>query len=177
MTRYVDPHLDPLRAPTARGQHPHTLRSVDEVKNPQHMFEHRDGMGVYHGQPAAPPPRRPVAGPPPEQKTLLENPLVMLGLGAVLLYAVSQILKNKDEQPRKNPAPAQSTPAPVFVMPASIPVTTASSDSVPKLLSEPAPAPKIKKRRRRTTQARTASGTYLPAGTRKRAKVEGQEKT
>lgn len=177
MSRPKDPHLDPLRAPTRRGQHPHTLRSQDEVKNPQHMYERRDTLGAYHAQTQA------LAAPQPqgEQKSILENPLVMVGIGAALVYGIAKLLEDS-EAPRKNPAPAPApASAPVFVMPSAIPVSTTGAGG-PSIQAAPAlpaaqGAPKAKpKRKRKTTQARAADGTFRPAGTRKKAIVEGKEK-
>lgn len=173
MARPKDPHLDPLRAPTRRGQHPHILRSQDEVKNPQDMYERRDTMGAYHEQP------RVAQQAPQSQPSILDNPLVMVGIGAALVYGIAKLLG--DEEPRKNPAPVTAPPAPVFMMPPSIPVSTAAIGG-PALVAQqqaPASAPTVKrrkKRERKTTQARASDGTFRPSGTRKKAIVEGKEK-
>lgn len=176
MARPKDPHLDPLRAPTQRGQHPHTLRAKDEVKNPQHMYERRDTMGAYHEQPRVAP-QAPQQQPP----SIFDNPLVQLGLGAALMFGIAKLLEG--EGPRKNPAPAPVPPsAPVFVMPSAGPALLQQpSASAQAAASAQAPAAgttvkKRKKRERKTTQARASDGTFRPSGTRKKAIVEGKEK-
>jgi len=134
----IDPHLDPLRAPSARGQHPHIHRLEDENHNPQHMYEKRDDGSVNYRQlPSRP---RPVgqAPPPPPPPSLLDNPLVMLGLGALAVYALAR-LTEKREEPRQNPAPAPPQSV-VVVSPPGIPVQTATTTSPLPLLALPAPA-------------------------------------
>jgi len=140
------------------------------------MFERRDQAGAYRQQATAS--QRPQLMAAPQEKSLWEHPLVVLGIGGLLVYAVAQLVKDDDE-PRKNPAPAQAPVAPVFMMPSSIPVST-TADGVPSIQGAPASGPTeptVKKRRvRRTTQARGADGTFKTSGTRKRAVYEGKEK-
>jgi hypothetical protein len=130
----VDPHLDPLRAPSARGQHPHVHRIENEVKNPQNMYEQRQGQGAdYRQMPMVPGNQpRPVGQVTPPPPSLLDNPLVVFGLGALAVYALAK-LTEKDETPRQNPAPAPAPPQSVVVVspPPGVPVQTVPAQALP----------------------------------------------
>ena len=90
--RYIDPRLDPLAAPSARGQHPHTHLSRHENPNPQSMYEHRARMAALARQrPPAPYPQPPLGAVQQKQESLLEHPLVLLGLGALACYALTKM--------------------------------------------------------------------------------------
>lgn len=136
----VDPHLDPLRAPSARGQHPHTLKAADEVHNPQDMYEQRvQGANDYRRMPHDPRRARPVGQAPPAPPSLLDNPLVVFGLGALAVYALAKLTES-GERPRSNPAPAPPPPQSVVVVsPPGIPVQTATATAAP-LPALPSPA-------------------------------------
>jgi hypothetical protein len=78
---------------------------------------------------------------------LLDNPLLLLGLGALAAYV---LLSKKSDEPRTNPAPAPPQPQPqsfVVVAPGAQPVpvytampANAGASSEPKQLSAPVPA-------------------------------------
>ena len=176
-----DPHLDPLRAPSAQGQHPHARQSTAQRELRQNMYERRDAMNHRHkplAGPAAQPPPPPAPHQAPE-KSLWDNPLVYLGLGAAAFYLYMQMKdKGEDaefiEEVRVNPArrapraPVAPPAGPVIVMPATA--------AMPATRLLPA-APEKKKRTRRTTQARDPkTGTYLQSGTRDRSVTEGKKK-
>jgi len=194
MARYRDPHLDPLRAPTPRGQHPYAVREKAS-RNPQHMYETRDSLGNYRGLP--PPTPSPQAAPPPapargQPDSFWSNPLVWLGIGGLAAYFWTRATTEDDEPPMvfENPAPApapvppQLTVAPVVAQPpaafpvvAALPAAAAAPVQSPPSTGDKATAAPTKKRRvRKTTQARDpVTGTYLPAGTRKKPIVEGKK--
>jgi hypothetical protein len=142
MRRYrapVDPHVDPLRAPSARGQHPHTHRLSDEDPNPQLMYERRVGPGVMY----APAPQRPMGAARQQQQQqqgggFFDHPLVLFGLGAVAIAGAAYLMRQDagrdaardallDEMLiRQNP----STPPPssvVVVAPPGVPVTASNA--------------------------------------------------
>lgn len=137
----VDPHLDPLRAPSAQGQHPHVHRLEDEVKNPQDMYEQRDAGANYRPFPRAAAHPRPVGQVPPATPGLLDNPLVVFGLGALAVYAIAKLAENDEDRPRRNPepAPAPQAPSVVVVSPPNIPVQTATT-ALPASPALPPPA-------------------------------------
>lgn len=162
--RYIDPHLDPLRAPSRLGQHPHLVPEAPSRRNPQQMYEFRPQHSMTYQTPP-----RPVGQPPPPQKPgLLDNPLVLLGLGAIAAY----ILMRRDDEPRQNPAPVPN-PAPpppqsfVVVAPGAqpVPVYTAmptAPTSAPmgmqqqKQLSAPDPLPEVQQALDKASSAITA---------------------
>jgi hypothetical protein len=168
--RPVDPHIDPLRAPSERGQHPH-MAGDDREQNPQQMYEQRDTYGEYRRTPG----NSPIPASAQSTLGILGHPMVLLGLGALAAFGISKLLgDNADddddlevEESVVAAAPAVAAPAPA---PAPIVVT------MPAL---PAPVPNegatVKRRRvRRTTQARSQGGRYEKSGTRKRAHTEGK---
>jgi hypothetical protein len=150
--RYIDPHLDPMRAPSRAGQHPHLVPDGPSRVNPQQMYEFRQRNMTYQPQP------RPVGQPPPPQKPgLFDNPFVLLGLGAIAAY---MLMRSKDEEPRQNPAPAPQPQPQSFVVVAPgaqpVPVYTAVPQGTPlgmpqvipeqKQLSAPVdPLPEVQK--------------------------------
>lgn len=172
----VDPHLDPLRAPSARGQHPHTLRSKDEVKNPQGMYEAR-ARGVYRPMPQDP---RTLQGIPSNQPGFFENPIVVFGLGALAVVAAAALLRREDEQDTER-VTAQAPPAPPqSVVVVSPPATTSPQTIMPAALPAPVDSPRIepapkRARTRVTTQARGPDGTFKKAGTLTKPVTEGKK--
>lgn len=151
--RYADPHLDPMRAPTAAGQHPHTGHD-DRHENPQHMYESREAMTAQYRQlPRLP--GRPLAAAPaaPAPSEWWENPLVVFGLGTLAVFALHKLTEDRGA-PRRNPGdpPAYPPPAPPVVVlggstapaPAQTiaPAVQALPEPAPSSPSSPAPAPR-----------------------------------
>jgi hypothetical protein len=143
---YIDPHLDPMRSPSRAGQHPHLVPEGPSKRNPQGMYEFRQRHDMTY-QPGP----RPVGQPPPPQKPgLLDNPLVLLGLGAVAAYFLMS-RRSDEDAPRQNPEPVAAPPPQSFVVVAPgaqpVPVYTAmpAGAAAPeqKLLPAPQPAPAV----------------------------------
>jgi hypothetical protein len=175
--RPIDPHLDPLRAPSRRGQHPHVGHD-DRNENPQQMYEmrtpvapgrpHPDATTLYRQLPPLPP--RPVGAVPPPPPSALDNPLVILGLGALAAYAIYRMT---EEKPRQNPAPAApANPGVVVVSPAGVPVqsltveTPAQAAPAAPVKALPAPAPVTVE-----VTAPTATATATPEAPKKKSHI------
>lgn len=114
--RRYDPHTDPMRAPSAAGQHPHTHRLRDEVKNPQNMYEQRDGLSPTY-KPMAHDPRSLQQQPPPQRKpglldVLAENPLAMLAAGAGFAWLLSKAFSDNDGERSVRQNPDYDVPQP-----------------------------------------------------------------
>jgi len=173
----VDPHLNPMRAPSAQGQHPHVHRFEDEVQNPQDMYEQRDGSANYRPVPRAAAHRRPMGAPPQQAPGLFDNPLVVFGLGALAIYALARLTESNDDEdrPRRNPTPAPTPqPSVVVVSPQGIPVQTATTTSpttIPALPPVPAPTPAVQ-----TVTVEASERTSEPVKTVKKRTVSPERR-
>jgi hypothetical protein len=172
--RQWDPHMDPLRAPSALGHHPHAFQSGAENGEHLEVYEYRNDMLA-----ARPPPPVHQAAAPPDNSILN---LTLLGLGVVGAVALYSMVREREDDRRyyrRNPDPAPPAPSPVVVyapgpattcpppaaLPAGLPTVT---DTVVEKKKE-----KPKGRKRRTTQGRNALGWYIEAG-KGPARTEGK---
>lgn len=118
--RYIDPHVDPMRAPSRAGHHPHLVSQRSAQKNPQHMFEQRGAMNQY--RPMQQGHMGQAQQPPPSDFWKLAG---IFGLGALAVYLGYKAAQG-EEGPRRNPeepsaAPVQPAPAQLVVMPGPVP--------------------------------------------------------
>ena len=183
MPRYIDPHLDPLRAPSRAGHHPHLVPEGPSRVNPQQMYERRDQL-AHQYRPM--PQRRPMgAAQAPPANDAWGKVFVGLGILAAVYAGYKLAQGARDDEVRRNPSPepAPVTPAQLVVMPAPIAalpapaVTAVPSEIIASPIPAPAqPAPKKRRVVRKTTQDRNEDGTYKRAGTLKRPKTEGKGK-
>lgn len=203
MTRYIDPHMDPLRAPSRAGHHPHLVPEHASRVNPQDMYERRDQMAQYRPVQRMP---QPVGQVQPPQQSGFWMMVGVFSLGALAVYLGFKAAEDR-EQPRRNPdesgggQPLLPAPTQVVVVPGAVQAAPVASQTIlPVSQIQPAPAgfslaegvkhvapteataPAASKKKpkrkhpRRTSQARGDDGKYLPAGTRKRKITEGHSK-
>lgn len=191
---------DPLNAPSVRGQHPHMIRSnQDRTGDQSVMYEARGKFGQYNPLPQINPTKRVEAS---AADGSLTNTLLLLGVAGLAVYAIMQASKARDEaRTRRNPGDGAAPPysSVVVMQPALAALPPAGAASIAPAAVEAAPAtarrvdipqpvqdavlaapstparPK-KRRTRQTTQARDPkTGTYLPAGTRRKKHIEGDK--
>jgi len=119
-----DPTVDNFRSPTPRGLHPHAFDAGEEVRNPQRMYEYRNGFApkqhlrpphsIMHPHPYPPHLGQAPAAPPNFFSFVADHPFLTFGLGALVFYGLAK-LKEKDGGSRINPSyPLISNPTTIL---------------------------------------------------------------
>jgi len=148
------------RAPTSLGEHPYVVHERNIPTRAENAYQYRGDISPTGMNPLA----QKLAGIPSEEPHWHKWAALILAATGVGLAAYA-VMQRKQEVAS---APAPST-GPVIVMPSPTAPTGALLPAA-VLPSEPAKRP----RRRRTTQARSPDGHFLPAGTLAAPKTEGK---